>query len=144
MIGEYFLVLASVLVLQPRSMQEPISTTMMVQNFWLKNDGSGCGESRTPLAKMRSGVVPCLAAYSSCISSLDRTHSGMRRGAPVHCVSPAAAERHHVSYQGSLDTSEWRMLRKLLGLGIGSSQSSCGMFILGGGSSSSSEVGDLR
>jgi len=48
--GEYFLVLASILGLQPRSMHKPISTTTRVQNFLLKDDDSSCGESGTPLA----------------------------------------------------------------------------------------------
>jgi hypothetical protein len=48
--GDYFLVLASIWFLQPRSLQKPISTIMRVQYFLLKDDGSGCGESGTHLA----------------------------------------------------------------------------------------------
>ena len=37
--GEYFLVLASILVLQPISLQKPVSTMMRVHDFVLKDDG---------------------------------------------------------------------------------------------------------
>jgi hypothetical protein len=47
---EYFLVLASILVLQPKSLKKPISTTMRVHKLLLLDDGYGCGESGTPLA----------------------------------------------------------------------------------------------
>jgi len=39
--GVYFLVLASSLESQPRSLQKPISTTMRVQSLVLKEVGSG-------------------------------------------------------------------------------------------------------
>ena len=48
--AQYFLVLASIFVMQPRSLQKPISTMTRVHNFLLKDDGSSCGESGTPLA----------------------------------------------------------------------------------------------
>ncbi len=48
--GMYLLVLASSLSSHPRSLQNPISTTMRVQSFLLKEVGSGEGESGTPLA----------------------------------------------------------------------------------------------
>ena len=71
------------------------------------------------------------AEHNSWISSLDRTQSGMRRGASVHCVSPYAAERALVSYRGSLDTSVCRVMWTLLGLGFGSSLSGWGVVSLG-------------
>ena len=48
--GMDLLVLASSLSSHPRSQQIPISTTIRVQSFLLKEVGSGEGESGTPLA----------------------------------------------------------------------------------------------
>ncbi len=48
--GMYMLVLASSLSSHARSRQNPISTTMRVQCFLLKEVGSGEGESGNPLA----------------------------------------------------------------------------------------------
>ena len=45
MMGGYFLVLAYSLVSQPRSMQKPISMTMRVHAYLLKEVWSGCGKS---------------------------------------------------------------------------------------------------
>jgi len=65
-------------------------------------------------------------------------------GAAVYCEYPSTTERLLVSYRGSLDTSVRQILRTLLGLGIGSSQSGWGVFTPGEGSSPSSEVDDPR
>ena len=122
--GEYLLVFFASLMSQPMSLHKSISMMIMVQFSLLKEFGFGEGESGTPLAKIKSRAVPCLAKKSSRVFSIGRTHLGIRRGAVVDSASPAAAERPRRLYMGSWETSVCLLRRMSSVVGKGASQSS--------------------
>ncbi len=66
--GEYFSVFSAIFLSQTRYVHEPISMRMRV-HFLLSNVfGSGEGESGTPIAYIRYGVVPWPLEISSWVS----------------------------------------------------------------------------
>ena len=66
---------------------------MSVLSFVSKVVRPGSGVSGTPMAYMRSGVVPWPPSKSACVAFVGSTHEGIQLGATVHSSSKSEAVR---------------------------------------------------
>ena len=86
--SEYFLGFFACFLSHPRSRENPKSTAKMrVHDVLSKLVKPGSGVSGTPLAYMKSGVVPWPVSKRACVSSGGSTHGGIWLDDAVYSTS---------------------------------------------------------